>query len=301
MAMRLRIVSGKGGVGKSTVAAALALAEAQAGKRVLVAEVHGANRVARLLEVPPTGSEIREVLPRIHLVDMNPADAIHEYALMILRFEAIYRVVFENKLVKNFIRLIPSLGEMVMLGKVWFHEQELLDERPRFDVIILDAPATGHAISLLRTPSVIETTVPAGPLRQSARDIAELLTDAQRCALHIVTTPEEMPVNEAIELTQVAQSVLGIALGTSIVNHTVPALSDRVMNELPRIATHALLEAAAKTLAQREAKREAGEADIKRLPAAMLPLVRLPRLVGEHFGRAQLVQLAELVSPVVNT
>jgi len=118
---RLVIVTGKGGVGKSTVSAALALLAARAGKRVLVCEVNAQERVAPLLGAAPTGSALREAVPGISTVNVNPHDSMREYGLMVVRFRAIYDAVFENRLVRYFLRVVPSLAELVMLGKI-LHE-----------------------------------------------------------------------------------------------------------------------------------------------------------------------------------
>ena len=208
MSPRLRIVTGKGGVGKTAVATAIALAETRRGRNVLLVEMRGRGRAAAFLGVPAVGPELRRVRERLHLVDMEPDAAIHEYVLLTLRFEAIYRAVFENRLVRGLIHLVPALAELVMLGKLWYHERERERGAPRFDLVVLDAPATGHALALLRTPMTVEATVPAGPLREHARDIRELLTDPHRTMLHIVLTPEEMPVNEAMEIERTAASEL---------------------------------------------------------------------------------------------
>jgi anion-transporting ArsA/GET3 family ATPase len=296
---RLRIVTGKGGVGKTTVAAALALAEARRGRRVLLAEVKAGDRAAALLAVKPTGFDLREVLPKIHLVDMNPDDAIHEYALMILRFERLYRIVFDNRLVRSFIHIIPSVGELVMLGKLWYHERELEDGRPRFDVIVLDAPATGHALALLRTPSAVKATVPEGPLRVHADNMEQLLRDQKRTVLHIVTTPEEMPITEAIEIDRAARESFGIRVGTTIVNHTVAALPQGVLERVQTVGKAPGLEGAVRALAIREAKRLAGEAHLGGLPDHLRQnLCRLPRLVGASFGRSELETLADVLESV---
>ncbi|HET8540118.1 MAG TPA: ArsA-related P-loop ATPase [Anaeromyxobacter sp.] len=215
---RLLIVTGKGGVGKSTVAAALALAAARAGKRVLVCEVNAQERIAPLLGAPPAGGAIREALPGVFSVNVTPADAMREYGLMVVRFKTIYDAVFENRLVRYFLRVVPSLAELVMLGKI-LHEARSEDRgRPRWDLVVVDAPATGHAVQLLRVPSALVDTVPAGPLRHDADWMQAMLVDARRTSLVIVTLPEEMPVNEAIELDAQVRGVLGIHRGALVVN-----------------------------------------------------------------------------------
>ncbi|OGQ79625.1 MAG: hypothetical protein A2289_10325 [Deltaproteobacteria bacterium RIFOXYA12_FULL_58_15] len=295
---RLRIVTGKGGVGKTVAATALAMAEARQGRRTLLAEVNGRDRVAALLGVKPVGAKMREVFDHLHIVDMNPRDAIREYALLRFRFEAVYNTVFENRLVRRFLRLIPSLGELVMLGKVWFHEQEKSDDgSPRFDVIIVDAPSTGHAKTMLRAPAVVERTVPPGPLRDITQNLQTLLTDHQRTQLHVVTTPEEMPVNEAIELEQAAVHTLGVGLGTTIINQYVEPLHRAALAAVVRANPESSL---SQTLSIRDAKSRAGDAFLRRLPAYMLEgSVRLPRVVSREFGRTEIDAFVNLLAPAV--
>jgi anion-transporting ArsA/GET3 family ATPase len=215
---RLLIVTGKGGVGKSTVAAALALDGVRAGKRVLVCEVNAQERIAPLLGAPPAGATIREALPGLSTVNVTPPEAMREYGLMVLKFRTIYDAVFENRLVRYFLRVVPSLAELVMLGKILFEAKAEERGRPRWDLVIVDAPATGHAVQLLRVPSALVDTVPGGPLRSDAEWMQALLVDPVRTSLVIVTLPEEMPVNEAIELDAQVRGVLGIHRSALVVN-----------------------------------------------------------------------------------
>src|SRR5512139_1692771 len=215
---RLLIVTGKGGVGKSTVSAALALLAARAGKRVLVCEVNAQERVAPLLGAAPAGPRVREALPGLFTVNVTPQEAMREYGLMVLRFRTIYEAVFENRLVRYFLKAVPSLAELVMLGKILNEVRSEERGRPRWDLVVVDAPATGHAVQLLRVPGALVDTVPAGPLRHDAQWMQALLVDPAITALAIVTLPEEMPVNEAIELDAQVRGVLGIPRGGLFVN-----------------------------------------------------------------------------------
>lgn len=281
---RLVIVTGKGGVGKTTVTAALALLAARQGKRVLVCEVNARERVAALLGAPPSGAQIHEVRPGISTIDVTPAEAMREYGLMVLKFRTIYDAVFENRLVRYFLRVIPSLAELVVLGKI-LHEAKAEDGgRPRWDLVLVDAPATGHAVQLLRVPSALLETVPAGPLRHDAEWMQRLLVDPARTAVALVTLPEEMPVNEVIELDGQVRGVLGIARGALFVNampagRFTPAESAELgrLGEAPPPLGPAARAGRLQALRHEQAARYLARArDALDLPTAVLPLLPLP-------------------------
>jgi anion-transporting ATPase len=198
---RLIVVTGKGGTGKSTLSAALALLAARKGKKVLVCEVVARERVADFFGKPPSGTQIRELLPNLYSVHVRPREAMREYALMIIKYETLYKIAFENPAARYFLAAAPSLAEIVMLGKVWWHAAHDMERgRPRWDLVILDAPATGHGLTFLTVPEVFLRLVQEGPLARDMRGMQALLADPAKCGICIVTLPEEMPANEAIEL-----------------------------------------------------------------------------------------------------
>src|SRR5687768_12310316 len=125
---RVQIVGGKGGVGRTAVSCALALRSAQLGKRTLLLEVDAPDSAAAFLGVAAAVDEPRQVLDNLWLCRMTPVGALREYALMVLKFKALYNLVFENRMVKYLLRSIPSLGEFTMLGKTWFHTTEQLGD-----------------------------------------------------------------------------------------------------------------------------------------------------------------------------
>jgi anion-transporting ArsA/GET3 family ATPase len=282
---RLVVVTGKGGVGKSSVSAALALLATRAGKRVLVCEVNTQERVAPLLGARPAGPQVHQARPGLSTVVVTPAEAMREYGLLVVKFQAIYDAVFENRFVRHFLRVVPSLGELVMLGKI-LHEARAEERgRPRWDLVVVDAPATGHAVQLFRVPAVLMDTVPAGPLRRDAEWMRDLLLDPARTALSIVTLPEEMPVNESIELDAQVREVLGIPRGVLFVNalpeiRFSPEERERLAGleaEPPPLgpaARAAVLQARRAEEAGRYAQRVRAAVD---LPAAVLPLLSLDR------------------------
>lgn len=281
---RLVLVTGKGGVGKSSVAAALALLASRNGRRVLVCEVNAQERVAPLLGAPPAGPAIREAAPGLFTVNVTPDEAMREYGLQVLKFRTIYEAVFENRVVRYFLRVVPSLAELVMLGKILHEVRSQESGRPRWDLVVVDAPSTGHAVQLLRTPAALLDTVPPGPLRRDAQWMHELLVDPAVTALALVTLPEEMPVNEAIDLDQQVRDLLGIPRGGLLVN-AVPeprfdaaeqARLQGLLGDPPPLgpaAQAALLQAQRAEQAARQVARARAAID---LPVTVLPLLAAP-------------------------
>ena len=137
-------------------------------------------------------------------------------------------------------------------------------------MVVVDAPATGHALALLRAARVVYDTVPPGPLRDNARLIHELLTDAKRTVVHIVTTPEEMPVNEAVDIEPFCVDKLGVTVGTTFINQRLQPLGDRVLAKLAPLAEEPRFRDSVRALRLRELKHAAGERHLQRLPARML-------------------------------
>ncbi|MEO6777777.1 MAG: ArsA family ATPase [Kofleriaceae bacterium] len=218
---RLVLVLGKGGVGRSTIAAALAGNHAARGNKTLLFETNANDRFGSYFDKPAVGATITELAPNLSAVNTNPAAALEEYGLMILKFKSVYEMVFENRITKSFLRAIPGLDDYAMLGKAWFHTEEAKRGRPVWDTVVFDMPASGHSVSMLRIPWVITETVPEGPLTRDARATKALLTDPKRTCAIIVTLAEEMPVNEAIELEQ-KLTALGIVPQHVICNQIYP-------------------------------------------------------------------------------
>lgn len=216
---RFVVNTGKGGVGKSTLSAAMALAAARKNKRVLAIELNTKERISRLFGRPEVGGTITKVHDNLWAVNVTPDEAMREYVLMNIRVEMFARAVFESRFVKQFLRVIPGLNELVLIGKAWYHEQEKDKHgQPVWDFIVIDAPATGHGLFLLRIPKVITDAVKSGPMANKTRLILDLLQDPKRTALNLITLSEEMPVNETIELKQQVDELLGMPMGYLIAN-----------------------------------------------------------------------------------
>ena len=297
--LRFVIVAGKGGVGKTTVSAALALAAARRGKRVLIAMCNAKERVSDLLEVAPIGQHNQQILPGIDAVNMNPQVALEEYGMMVLRVRALYRAIFENRLVAAFLRGTPGIEAWSMLGKAQFHAREkLADGRPRYDMVILDAPATGHGLEMLRVPRVLMEVAPPGLLRREAERAWALFSDPARSGVLLVTLPEDMPVNETAELHGALTQELGLPVAGVVVNSVLPALFSgeeagwirrAAAESQPSDLVHSLLVAGRRRVSRQESQAEC----IERL-GELLPLSQIvfPAMMVSELKRSELTQLA---------
>lgn len=297
---RFVVVAGKGGVGRTTVAAALALAACRRGRRVLLAQVRARDSANQLLGGPEVGDTLVESRPHLWSVNMTPPAALHEYGLMVLRFETVYRAVFENRFVRAFLRAVPGLDEYSMLGKAWYHTTETRKDGNRFDMVVFDGPATGHLIPMLRLPRVILDSVPPGPLVRDATHLWKLLTDPARTVVHMVTLPEEMPVSETIDLQRAIRDDLGMPLGLLMVNRVVPnhipegSPAARLLDEISPADSRlqSLFDRAC--LIRRRHRMQQHYIDRLRAEVA-LPALLLPQLFVPRIGPDQISHLANIL------
>ncbi|HSO32698.1 MAG TPA: ArsA family ATPase [Labilithrix sp.] len=225
---RFLIVTGKGGVGKTTVCAAEALALAAKGKRVLVCMCNAKERLSAMLGSELIGPEVKPVATNVWAVNMDPELALAEYGMMALHSKTLFKLLFDNKYVRKFFRAVPGMSEWTLLGKAWWHTTETREDGSwRYDVVILDAPATGHGLDMLRVPKIIIDVVPPGLLRRDAERAWKMFQDPTQSAVVLVTLPEEMPTTETIELAQALREELQLPIGRIVVNCVLPPLFSR--------------------------------------------------------------------------
>lgn len=268
-ASRVHIVAGKGGVGKTTMTASLAVAAARAGLSVLVVDVEGRPDLPALFGRGPLGFAEAALAPGIRGRRLSADEALYEY-LTAHGLRRLARTMVDTGLADVLARATPGMRDILVLGKV-----KQLERSGAADVILVDAPASGHAISFLRSPRGLLDAVRRGPVHTQAREVLDLLTDARRCQVLLVALPEETPVNELVETAFSLEEEVGVKLGPVLLNGAYPPLELPAEDEAARLIAGrpdagALLEAAAFRRRRSALQRHQAE----RLSAA-LPLPQL--------------------------
>lgn len=295
---RFLFVTGKGGVGKTTVTAALARKLAKQGRRVLIAATDRKERISSMFGKPPLDTEIRPIAERIHAVRITPEVAMSEYGEMILKSKVVYNAVFDNRYVRSFFKAVPGLEEWAVLGKAWYHATETAsDGSRRFDVVLFDAPATGHGLDMLRVPKVIVEIVPPGILRRDAERAWTMFQDPAESGVVVVTLPEDMPTNETVELFDVLRGELRLPIAKLVINCVLEPLfshAERAALLAPRDLDRALPGDEALACGVRRSIRErVQEESLERLEALDIDSVRLPLLLSDASTVEAISELSE--------
>ncbi len=216
---RLLFVTGKGGVGKTTVSSALALFAAQQGKKVLLCEIDGKGDVAGFLESPATAFKEREVSPGLFAMTMDTEASMKEYLRINLRLPLAGRIGPIAKAFDFLASAAPGVREILTVGKVCYEVRER-----NYDLVVVDAPASGHIIGQLAAPQAVNSLVKVGLIRSQTDWMLEILSDHEITGLVAVCTPEEMPVTETIELAERVKNETTVALSAVVVNRVLPEL-----------------------------------------------------------------------------
>ncbi len=217
---RLLFVSGKGGVGKTVTTAAIALFAFRRRKRVLVVELSPYGRLRELLGGPEPTPEPAEIQPHLELVRIEPRRALEDFLQDILPIRALRQRLLQSHSFSILTAAAPGIEEFLALAKIAEFEamRSGVRRRPRYDLVIVDAPATGHSLALLSTAKILMEMLPIGPIGRTAEEVNRVLADPRRTAAVIVTIPEEMAVNETIEISSELSRGGAVAVGPVIAN-----------------------------------------------------------------------------------
>jgi anion-transporting ArsA/GET3 family ATPase len=280
---RLVLVTGKGGAGKTTLAAALGLAAARRGKRVVVCEVAEQERLA-------------PVLPDLTTLSVDPEQAKAEWLRYQLKSRTLAGALGGSSIFQYLTAAAPGLTELVTMGKLWDLAQlEPRTEDSAYDLAIVDAPATGHGLAMLRAPSTYATIARVGPVGRHAERIDSFFRDPAQTGVLTVALPEEMPVNETIEFERALRRELDMKIDAVVVNAVHPnRFRAPDIQRIQRAVSNTPVTQAALSAALSEHKRARAEhAQVRRLRrASAAPVITLPRIFEPELGREHVERLS---------
>jgi hypothetical protein len=290
---QLAVFTGKGGVGKTSVAAAYGLAASRAGKRVLLVEVRSPRRIPSLFELSPDENGPLSLHPGVSWINLTAETALETYAMTKLRLRSVYRAVFEQRMVRRFLRAIPSLAEILMLGHLAY-----LIESGEYDLAVVDAPSTGPGAQMLQAPRQVFESVSSGPLHDSVTWIHSLLADPLRTQIHIVVLPEELPVTEAVDLHHKIRDDLMLPMGFAFANRVLEDPFPTGSEDVYRLAGNFEVgRSLTDTSTLYRSRLRLQEAYLDRLRAGVdLPCILLPEVTGTVPSSAVFKELADELS-----
>lgn len=221
---RLVLVTGKGGVGKSVLSAAVGLSLHRRGRRILVVEVDPRESVHQMLGLEPSGGDLLTVEEGLHLQNLQPRTVLDRLVSDQVRFEWLAERVRRSPVYHHFVEGAPGLKELAVLGHCLLLVKGEMEGAPEIDTVVLDAPATGHGVSLLAAPSLVSEVIRHGPFGRMSGELAQFVSDPEEAGVVVVTLAEEMPVTEALELRSMLLEKAGRAPELLVVNGLYPAV-----------------------------------------------------------------------------
>ncbi|MEO1935337.1 MAG: ArsA-related P-loop ATPase [Myxococcales bacterium] len=242
---RLVIVTGKGGTGKTTVCCRLAEAARRAGKRVLLAETSPIESIAAYFEKAPRplGYKGRDLRKNLHALRLDPHEALADYVRVQLGLGVLTDRILRLETFQQLLEAAPGWRELIILGKIWHLEQKRDPVGAHvYDLLIVDAPSTGHGLTFLDVPRVVQQALRSGPLARHASWVEALIHDPERTLLLPVTTPEDLPVQETHELVSRARGDLGVFVDRIVVNRMPTGRTCEALGILEKIPGDLTLE-----------------------------------------------------------
>ncbi|MBO9667068.1 MAG: arsenical pump-driving ATPase [Bdellovibrio sp.] len=209
MKQEIHFVTGKGGVGKSVIAAALALKLSMQGKNVLLVELGDQSFFKDFFELGEVGFQPRSIKPNLSLALWSGESCLREYAQYLIKIESLAKLFFDNAVMRAFINIAPGLPELAILGKVTSGPRKY-GPPMNFDAVVVDAFATGHFKALIQAPKGMAQAVQFGPMGEQSRSIINVLKDETISKYHIVSLPEELPLKESAELAAAIKEELSV-------------------------------------------------------------------------------------------
>lgn len=292
-------MTGKGGVGKSTVALALGMKAAARGRRTIVCEVASQERISHAFHRASVGFEETELRPNLSAISIDPDEAMREYVLLQLKVKAMRDLLFRSKLFTYLAAATPGLRELVTIGKIWelaLDERKTKGARP-YDLVIVDAPATGHGVGFLQTPRTFANVARVGPIATQAETLHKFITNHRKTGVAIVALPEEMPVNETAGLERDLTRTVNAAVDRIFLNGLYPDRFDAEDEDALASAGVSLngsasdAVGAALTVRRRFASQREQLDRLESMTRA--PVTTLPFLFEPELGSTELEQLAE--------
>ncbi len=295
---RLIIITGKGGVGKSTVALAVGMAAATAGKRTIVCEVAAQEGISRIFHHADVGFHEVQMDENLWAISIDPDESMREYVLLQLKVKAARDLLFRSRMFTYLTAATPGLRELVTIGKIWELAQgkRKVKGGRNYDLVVVDAPATGHGVGFLQTPRTFANVAKVGPMASQAETLDAFLTNHRRTGVAIVALPEEMPVNETAALERDVSDAVGASVDRIYMNGLYPdRFADDEAGQIAVAAEQAEGETRAallEALSERRRAHSQAEQLARLAELTEAPITTLPYLFAPELGLEQVRELA---------